>query len=225
MSPEHSPHSEEPVFKRSEADFSPWSEATNEHRETMPQREIAFSLIKPGFEDHYGEIVDILKDNGLEVIYTDKITLSPQAVDYMYGESRDQHFYEAMKSHLTSREVTMLMVGGPGHEAQEIMSGLKKTKDGKDGLIRALLQKDEWIGPEEIEQWQRGEHPNQDEVTVRLTQRNVIHTADTTEEAVESLRLLLGDKFNELRVRGALPSELWDYFKDSPSPEEDQASS
>lgn len=222
MSGEHfSPGAEEPVFKRAEGvDFAPWSEAQNEHRETMPDQEVAFTFIKPGFEQHQQEIVDILRDNGLEVIYADRIRLTPEAVDYMYQEAADEHFYPTMKQHLTSHDVTMIMVGGKGHDAQEILSGLKKTRDGKDGIIRQMLKQDNILPQEDFEQWRQGTHPEQDQITILLSQGNVIHTADNTQEAVESLRILLGDKFNELRIRGALPSELWTFFKEEKGREE-----
>jgi predicted RNase H-like HicB family nuclease len=51
-------------------------------------------------------------------------------------------------------------------------------------------------------------------LSVILTQKNVIHTADSTEEALESLKEIIGDKFDFMQKKGNLPAELWDIFKD-----------
>jgi hypothetical protein len=62
--------------------------------------------------------------------------------------------------------------------------------------------------------WQEGKHPRQDEISVILTQKNVIHAADTAEEALGSLRLILGSKFEEMKNKGNLPAELWEIFEE-----------
>lgn len=82
-------------------------------------------------------------------------------------------------------------------------------------LSRSL--KEEFVQPEEFDLWQKGEHPKQDETTIRVTQGNVIHTADSTEEAIESLKLIIGEKFETMEKQGNLPSELWDLFDERKS--------
>lgn len=182
-----------------------------EIKETMPKREIAFAFIKPDFTGDLPEIEKILKEHGLEIVYADKIKLLPTAVDLIYKDSQDEHFFKAMKDYLTNNEVIVLLVGGEGQEAQEVLLSLKKD-NGHDGVIRERLQKDPKINEEDLDLWKKGEHPNQDELSIVLTQKNVLHTADTTEEALASLRTILGDKFEIMKKNGNLPAELWDIF-------------
>ncbi len=184
-------------------------------RETIPQRELAFAFIKPDFFDDLPEIEKILNEHGLKIIYKDKLRLSEMQIDEIYKEARDEHFYPAMKKYLTGHDIIALLVGGDGVEAQKVLASLKKSGD-KDGIAREKFQKETRLGPEELAAWEKGEHPKQDEVSVILTQRNVIHASDTNEEAVKNLRMLFGKKFETMQGKGNLPSELWDIFKENP---------
>jgi len=200
--------------KRENANFAPWSKAEDEKREKMSQKKIAFALIKPGFEQYEEEILRILEENHLQVIFSDKVRLTPDFVEHLYGKLAGERFFPAIKDYLTSNDVILLMVGGSGEDAQSILNSLKKDKRGNDGLIRQKFKLDPTLSSNEIELWKSGLHPQQDDVTIMLTQRNVLHTADSPEEAISSLQQLLGDKFNSMRIRGTLPSELWDFFND-----------
>jgi nucleoside diphosphate kinase len=133
-------------------------------------------------------------------------------VDSIYESSQNESFYQAMKDYLTNHDVIVLLVGGEGLKAQQVLLSLKKDNN-QDGIIRQQLQKDPQISTADLELWQSGRHPQQDDLSVVLTQKNVIHTADTTEEALKSLKEILGDKFELLQKRGNLPAELWDIFK------------
>lgn len=186
---------------------------SREIKETLPRKEIAFAFIKPDFLADLPEITKILREHGLEVIYRDKVKLSSRAVDSIYEESKLEHFYPAMKSYLISHEVVVLLVGGDGTEAQKVLLSLKKD-NGKDGIIRQRLQKHPQVSGEDLGLWESGQHPDQDGLSIVLTQKNVIHTADTTEEALKNLQEILGDKFELMRKKGNLPAELWDIFKD-----------
>lgn len=191
-----------------------------EIKEVIPKHEIAFAFVKPDFLEDLPVIETILLEHGLEIIYRDKIYLNEMAVDSIYKESKNGHFYDAMKKYLTTHEVIVLMVGGKGLEAQKVLLSLKKT-GGKNGVIRERLQKEPPLKQEDIELWERREHPNQDEVSILLTQKNVIHTADSTEEALASLKMILGDKFEDMKRKGNLPAELWDMFKEEDAKEGD----
>ena len=186
---------------------------SREIKENLSQKEIAFAFIKPDFLNDLPEIIKILKDHGLEIIYQDRVKLSPRAIDFIYQESMQEHFYQAMKNYLTDNEVIVLLVGGEGTEAQKVLLSLKKD-NGKDGIIRQRLQKHPQVSAEDLNLWNRGQHPNQDGLSIVLTQKNVIHTADNTEEALKSLREILGDKFELMKKKGNLPAELWEIFKD-----------
>ncbi|MFA6525804.1 MAG: nucleoside-diphosphate kinase [Candidatus Buchananbacteria bacterium] len=185
-----------------------------EIKDLMPKKEIAFAFIKPEYIDDLPAIESILKENGLMIVYEDKVKLSPQAVDYIYADSINQHFYPAMRKYLSSHEVIVLLVGGDGLEAQRVLSSLKKKETG-DGVIRQKLQRDSKVSDEDLKLWQNGAHPRQDELSVVLTQKNVIHTADSADEALSDLRMILGDKFDRLKKKGNLPTELWEIFNEN----------
>ncbi len=182
-----------------------------EIKDSLPKKEVAFAFIKPDFLTDLPQIKKILQEHGLEVVYTERVRPSPEAVDYMYRDHLKEHFYPAMRNYLINHEVIILMVSGPGLEAQKVLLALKK-EGGKDGVIRERLRKKPLISPEDRELWQKGEHPRQDEISIIVTQENVVHTADTAEEALESLRIILGDKFETMKKKGNLPAELWELF-------------
>jgi|SRR3989339_1316353 len=187
-----------------------------EIKEVMPKHEIAFAFVKPEFLDDVSGIEKIIEENGLDVIFKDRVKLSSQAIDYIYQSLQDAHFYPTMKKYLMENDVIAMLIGGRGHEAQEILLKLKK-EEGKDGVLRKRFRKEALLDPEEFELWQKGEHPNQDEMTNRITQGNVIHTADNAEDAERSLKLIIGDKFETMKKRGNLPAELWDLFNEESS--------
>jgi nucleoside diphosphate kinase len=192
--------------------MSEYFEGQDNTRETFPKRDLAFAFLKPDFLDDLPAIERILKENGLDIIYKTKLRLSPEQVDAIYREARDKPFYEAMKRYLTEKDVLILLIYGQNVDAQTVLNNLKKAGD-KDGPIRKKFQKEPTLSAEDIALWEKGEHPNQDEISIILTQKNVIHTSDTNEEAIENLKMLLGDRFKAMQMRGNLPSELWDIFE------------
>ncbi|MEK9175233.1 MAG: nucleoside-diphosphate kinase [Patescibacteria group bacterium] len=182
-----------------------------EIQEDLTQKDLAFAFIKPDYIDDVTKIEEILQDNGLNILYSDRMRLSEQSIDYMYRDSQDTHFYDAMKKYLMMNDVIVLLIDGRRGETQEILTNLKKSA-GKDGIIRQKIQKNAPVSQSEIELWQSGKHPLQDTLSVILTQRNVIHTADNPEEAINSARAILGKKFDSMVHKGNLPSELWKLF-------------
>ncbi|MFA6593902.1 MAG: nucleoside-diphosphate kinase [Candidatus Buchananbacteria bacterium] len=184
-----------------------------EIQEKIPKKEVAFAFIKPDFFADLPTIEEIIRDHGLEIIYRDQIRLSPQTVDLIYQEVKNEHFFEAMKDYLISHDVVVMLVGGEGVEAQRVLLSLKKDQ-GKDGVIRERLQKHPQVSGEELALWESGQHPRQNELSVVLTQKNVLHTADNAEEALAGLKAILGPKFEILQKRGNLPAELWDIFNE-----------
>lgn len=186
-----------------------------EIKEYIPRHEIAFAFVKPDNVDDYESIRDLIEQHGLSIVFSEKVRLDEAAIDYMYHDSIEGHFYPAMKKYLMDNEVVVLMVGGKGHDAQEVLSSLKK-KNGKDGPIRERFQKEPRVSPGDLTLWEVGNHPRQDDMTVVLTQKNVIHTADSTEDALRSLKMILGPKFQEMERKGNLPAELWGLFEDGP---------
>jgi nucleoside diphosphate kinase len=184
-----------------------------EIKEAIPQHEIAFAFVKPDFLENVPDIEKIIEENGLDVIYKDKVRLSGEAVDHIYQNLQSAHFYPTMKKYLMENDVMVMLIGGRGHEAQRVLLKLKK-EEGKDGVLRRRFRKEPLLDPEEFELWQKGEHPKQDTMTTRITQGNVIHTADNAEDAIKSLKLIIGDKFETMKKQGNLPAELWDLFNE-----------
>jgi nucleoside diphosphate kinase len=161
---------------------------------------LAFSFIKAGYEDRYQDVVDTFREHGLTVLHAEKVTLSPEAVDQIYCDSKDEHFYPAMKDYLTDNEVIAMVVIGHGQDTQDDVSSFKHGADGYPNL-REQYCESVTFDDEEIELWWQGAHPNQDDVSVELTQNNVLHCADTPDEAMESIRLVFGDNWINTAVR------------------------
>ncbi len=182
-----------------------------EIKETMSKNEIAFAFIKPDFIEDLPEIEKILKENNLEIVYLDKVKLSSEAIDLIYKDSKDQHFFKSMKDYLINHDVIVLLVSGKEQEAQKVLLSLKKD-NGQDGIIRQKLQKSHTLSGEDLSLWKSDKHPEQDELSIILTQKNVIHTADNTKEALESLEVIFGNKFEQMKKDGNLPAELWNIF-------------
>jgi len=185
-----------------------------EIKENFPKKEVAFAFVKPDFLEHLPEIKKILKEHALEIAYSDKTVLSEKAVDYIYQKFKNLGWYEPMKKYLTTHDSGILFIIGQGLEAQKVLSSLKKTPEGKDGILREKFGEHIEVSDEDYKKLDEGRHPKQEELSVRLSQANVIHTADSSEEALESLRVIFGDKFETMKKRGILPSELWEVFEE-----------
>ncbi|HET7529135.1 MAG TPA: hypothetical protein VFJ84_02825 [Candidatus Saccharimonadales bacterium] len=175
---------------------------------TLPQDEVAFGLIKPGFEKDQGPIIEVIRDSGLEVVYAQRSCLTPGSIDVIYRSSVAEHFYRAMKQYLIGKEVLALIITGAGPESQDRLNILKKSPDGSDGPIRLMFSRDAQLSPEEIVLWENQEHPRQDEVTVILTQRNVLHSSDTNQDAIAGIHAVLGHRLQAHSINGTLPGEL-----------------
>lgn len=159
---------------------------------TINAQEASFAFIKPGFLDSYAGVHKILALSGLRIIRSKYVILSPNVVDFVYREFSNTHYYPVMKRHLTSKTSLAMIVEGLGSETLRVLSGLKKLPNGRDGPIRQQFQKDDRINDNEIDLWNLGIHPNQDDTTILLTQRNVIHTADTPEEVSYCAKEIFG---------------------------------
>lgn len=158
--------------------------------EEFSASEYGFSFIKSGFEHLQHDLVSDFKDYGIDVVGACPVTLSPAVVDYIYRESQQEPFYPAMHRHLVTTPVIAMALHSEGQDTQGTLNDLKCGINGRPSLREKYARNYEPIPDDEIDAWYRGVHPNQDEITVRLTQRNVFHAADTSDEAVESLQLL-----------------------------------
>jgi nucleoside diphosphate kinase len=152
--------------------------------------EYGFAFIKSGFEQVHYDLAADFKDYGISVVGACPIIMKPAVVDYIYRDSRKEPFYPAMSNYLITRPVVAMALHGEDQNTQATLNDLKLGTNGRPCLREKYAQESEPVPEDEIEAWCKGIHPHQDEVTVRLTQRNVFHAADTSDEAVESLRLL-----------------------------------
>lgn len=149
-----------------------------------------FAFIKSGFEHLQDALTSDFRSYGIDVVGARPVVLNPAVVDYVYRDSRHEPFYPAMFRYLIVRPVIAMALHGEDLNTQATLKDLKCGTNGCPSLRKKYMGPFEPIPDDEIEAWYRGDHPNQDDVTVRLTQRNVFHAADTSDEAVESLRLL-----------------------------------
>lgn len=176
--------------------------------ENLHLDEVGFSFLKPGFIECYEDVCKVLEENGLFIVYADRVYLKPDLVDFIYRDSIHEHYYPVMKQYLVENESLAMIVAGQGRNSLSILSSLKKEKDGSDGVLRCVFQKNSIITNEEIQLWSQGLHPKQDEITILLTQRNIVHTSDNLEETIVCLAKIFGAKFEHLRRQDRLPETL-----------------
>jgi 8-oxo-dGTP pyrophosphatase MutT (NUDIX family) len=131
-----------------------------------------------------------LSDHGLRVIHLKSIVLPSQAIEYIYRDSIGKHFYEDMHAYLARNAVTALMLEHSVENAQQVLLDLKTGGNGKPNLRKKYRRPREWIDDAELELWNRGLVEDPADLTIALTQDNVLHTADDTEDAILSLAAL-----------------------------------
>lgn len=158
-----------------------------------------FAFIKPGFIDCYDGIVEVLEEHDLYVAHARLMKLSSHFIKFAYRNSLNEHYYPTMHDYLTNNVSLPMIVCCDDGNAQATLSELKKQPDGTDGILRQKFQRDPIVPSAGVAIWSRQKHPEQDEVTLLLTQRNVIHTPDTTADAHRSIQKVFGQNaLNEL---------------------------
>jgi hypothetical protein len=83
---------------------------------------------------------------------------------------------------------------GEDDNTQDILIDIKLGLNGRPNLREKYAIYQEPVQDDEVELWIKGEHPNEAEITRRMTQANVFHAADSVEEAKISLQLI--DRYN-----------------------------
>jgi len=150
-----------------------------------------FAFLKTGYDSILPSFVTDLADNGVDTVHVAPIRLDPRVVDYIYRTSTHEHFYLNMKSHLTRIAVlAMVLEGREDASPQAIVNSLKSGKDGYPNLRTRYQRPEDIVSDEDFATWCEERHPDQDELTITLTQRNVFHAADDQEEAIETLSLI-----------------------------------
>ncbi len=150
-----------------------------------------FSFVKIGFEDKEKLLTHDISQQGLELIVRRRLVLPKRVVAYMYRDSLTEHFYPAMEQHLTRNPVTTQVWYGPKGDVQETLLDLKLGRNGRPNLRKKYqIPQQRYYSEDEIDLWYQLACLNQDEMTINLTQNNVFHTADSTEEAITTISLL-----------------------------------
>lgn len=173
---------------------------------------VGFAFIKSGYEDVEENLCEDFAKYGLETIHSTSVLLDPEVIDYVYRDSRERHFYNDMKQHLTTHTVKTLILFHANKNAQMILHKLKTGSGGFENLRAKYRHLRIWIRDEELRRWEAGIHEKQLETTIALTQDNVFHAADSTEEAIKSIQLLerttegfyTREDLNSGKIRGLL---------------------
>lgn len=177
-------------------------------RHSNDHERFGYAFIKSGYEDIQDDLLGDFADNGLEVIHERKIILPSRVIDYVYRESMNEHFYAAMRLHLIENPVINMVLYRDAGNAQGTLLDLKFGKNGHESLRAKYAHAYQPLSDDEINAWIAGNHPFQHEVTIRLTQHNVFHTADSTEEAFNTLRLLGSEYHGYYDANDVHPSRL-----------------
>lgn len=151
-----------------------------------------FSFLKTGYQDIYPSITKDFALFGIEVVQAKELVFAPEVIDYMYRDSLSEPFYPHMRTHLSNHAfiVMALEMTDTATPCQTVLHGLKNGSMGYVNLRQKYHREEDTVSDEDFESWCRGEHPNQDALTIALTQRNVFHAADNSEEAYKTLSLL-----------------------------------
>lgn len=154
--------------------------------------QLGFAFVKPNYNDRetVRRIMWDFSDHGLQVVHLKKIMLPSKAIEYIYRDALGKHFYNDMHTYLARNAVTAFMLEHSHENAQQVLLDLKTGANGRPNLRKKYRRQREWIDDAELELWNRGMIDDPADLTIALTQDNVIHTADDTEDAVMSLAAL-----------------------------------
>lgn len=116
-----------------------------------------------------GEIIARIEAKGYRVTGAKMMQLDPVILREHYAHVKDQSFYPGMEEYMTSGPVmAMIVEGGNVVQGVRILTGATKFEDAKPGTIR-------------------GDY-------AMTTTQNLIHSADTLENAETEIKRFLGNK-------------------------------
>jgi nucleoside diphosphate kinase len=166
---------------------------------SISKEEVGFAMIKPHFLERADEIQSVIEEAGLKVFIRQQVTLNEVATDFVLREVKQHHFYHDLKKFLMKNDVIVLAVKGQAERTQQILSSLKKTHEGKDGILREKFSapakvhskvKEYWynkrFGPP-TEESQHKDPSSQELLSIIICMNNAVHTADSSDEAFENL--------------------------------------
>jgi|GEM_PF-2088421 len=71
---------------------------------------------------------------------------------------------------------------------QRTLANLKRGHDGLPNLRKKYIKRADIVDDDAFELWKSNRHPDQDQLTITLTQRNAFHMADDGADAINSFK-------------------------------------
>lgn len=141
----------------------------------MKQQQTTFVIIKPdGIKNrHIGEIINRIENEGLEISFIKRTTLSKDQCKVHYVQHINKPFFKNLVSYMTSGSVIGMLVSGEDAIARmRRLAGATDPKEANPGTIRADF--------------------------AESVDRNVIHTSDSVDAVVREFKNIFPESFGQL---------------------------
>lgn len=142
-------------------------------RENKVANEITFAMIKPDAvaAKNSGKIIDIIENNGFNIMRMQKINMSTEQAHKLYAIHKDKPFFGEMVKFITSGPVIVMALEKENAiKAWRDLMGATNPAQAEEGTIRKKFGKS--IG------------------------ENATHGSDAPETATEELGIFFGDNLN-----------------------------
>lgn len=129
-----------------------------------------YAMIKPGYEDCWGKVIERIIDEGLEIVQMKTMEFDDTLAEKFYSEHIGTSFYPALQAYITSGPVVVIELSG----------------------INAIKKWREIIGPTQKELAVEKAPNSLRALYARNTTENLCHGSDSVESAVRELTLIFG---------------------------------
>lgn len=137
--------------------------------------EHTYAMIKPGYEDLWGVVVQRIIDEGLEIVRMKEMTFDDKMAALFYAEHVGKGFYSELAGYMTSGPIVALELSGDNAIAKwrEIIGPTKKevAVEQAPNSLRALY--------------------------ARSTTENLCHGSDSKESAAREIGIIFNDEIAE----------------------------
>lgn len=137
--------------------------------------EHTYAMIKPGYEEYWGKVVQRIIDEGLQIIRMKTMTFDDQMAALFYAEHVGKGFYSELAGYMTSGPIVALELAGDNAIAKwrEIIGPTKKevAVEQAPNSLRALY--------------------------ARSTTENLCHGSDSKESAAREIGIIFKDEIAE----------------------------
>ena len=109
-----------------------------------------FVVLKPGFDDLGGKIINIFNDEGWEVAQTTTKKLLLSEAKRMYAVHKEEDFYDALCKYMSSAPCRAFIMEKPGKQSKSSFKEVAKIKDkireeyGESDMRNVLHSSDSW---------------------------------------------------------------------------------